>query len=91
MTRTKNPIPTSYPISLRVTTNNKLWLDYNVGNRNNMINCGIQLIRLFCERNDNLRRYVEERKTLPPCAFQSKEHIKDQTPIIEVSLQFSLK
>lgn len=83
MARKKNEIPSTQPISLRVTTENKMWLDFNATNKSNMINLGIQLIRLLCEREPLILRYIDMKKNLPPMAMRTEKETKTLAEVVE--------
>lgn len=83
MARQKNEIPSTQPISLRVTTENKMWLDFNATNKNNMINLGIRLIRLLCEREPLIFRYIDMKKELPPMAIRTEKKTKTLAEVVE--------
>lgn len=76
MARQKNEIPSTQAISLRVSTENKMWLDFNATNKNKMINLGIHLIRMLCEREPLILRYIDINKDLPPTSLQIEKKDK---------------
>lgn len=83
MSRPKNEIPSTHAISLRVSTENKMWLDFNATNKNKMINLGIHLIRMLCEREPLILRYIDVKKDLPPMSVRMEKKTKPLAEIVE--------
>ena len=76
MARQKNEIPSTRAISLRLFTQNKIWLDYNATNKSKMINLGFYLIRMLCEREPLILRYIDEKKDMPPLSLHIEKKEK---------------